>query len=122
MDSQETRKLIDDIYTSISISHAWIVYDGERDNSQQVMSLTDWLRAENYPLCVITKSNASCIDLLEHSYRMFLVDKNDIHVVLEAKHNDLSNVSVILCTSTEVMKDVSKQVVNYDDKNIICMC
>lgn len=122
MDTQETREFIDDIYATINISHAWIVYDSETNTEDEVVSLIEWLKAENYPLCVIDNTNASSIEILEHAYRMFIIDQKDVSVVLEAKQHDLSHVSVILCTTTEVENVVSKQLTNYDVEKIVCMC
>jgi hypothetical protein len=122
IDTQTTKEFIDDIYATINISHAWIVYDGERDNQQEVLSLIEWLRGENYPLCVIDDTNASYIKTLEHAYRMFIIDQKDISNVHEAKQHDLSNVSVILCTTSEVVTNVSRQLTNYDIEKLICMC
>lgn len=121
MDSQQIRQFIDDIYATIDISHSWIVYDRESSNDNEISSLIQWLKKENYPLCVIDNTNVSSIEILEHSYRMFLIEKNDVQVMFNAKGQDMGNVSIILCTTIEVVNEVSQTVQNFQHDKIISM-
>lgn len=122
MDSQHIRKFIDDIYATVDISHCWIVYDRASSKDNEISSLIRWLKTENYPLCVIDNTNVSFIEILEHAYRMFLIEKNDVHVMFEAKRQEMGNVSIILCTTTEVVNEVSQIVLNFQHDKIISMC
>lgn len=121
MDIEHIRKFIDDIYATINISHCWIVYDKESSNDNEISSLTQWLKTENYPVYVINNFNVSFIKTLEHSYRMFLIDRNDVQVLFEAKRQDMENISIILCTTTEVVNEVSKTVRNFQHDKIMSM-
>lgn len=121
MDIEHIRKFIDDIYATINISHCWIVYDKESSNDNEISSLTQWLKTENYPVYVINNFNVSFIKTLEHSYRMFLIEKNDVQVMFNAKGQDMGNVSIILCTTIEVVNEVSQTVQNFQHDKIISM-
>lgn len=121
MDSQDIRIFIDDVYATMDISHCWIVYDRERSDDDDRLSLIQWLKAENYPLCVIDSTNVPFVETLEHSYRMFLIDKNDVQGMFEAKGKDMGNVSIILCTTIEVVNEVSKTLLNFQHDKIISM-
>ncbi len=120
MDTHKTKDFIENIYRSFDISHAWIVYDKDTDNRHDIDSLVGILREHDFPIYnVTTYEDLYDIKLLEHKYRMFVIEKNNIPNVLSCKDNDISNISLVLCTTQSVEEDVLNKLGEHDEKCVI---
>lgn len=122
MDTQETREFIDDVYATINISHAWFVYDHETTEERDLTSLIDWLHKENYPVCVVGNADIRRIEMLEQTYRLFIINKKDVPMLLYVKRYDIRNVSVVLCASQATALNVSMQLPQSEREKVLQVC
>ena len=106
MDVQETSNFIEVVYKTFNISHTWFIYKNEEECD--ISALIDTLKAQDYPLFVLTEESIHRICDLEQHYRFFVIEQDIVPIVLQAKILDMSNISVILCTTPQVLNSVSR--------------
>lgn len=122
MDIHKTKDFIDSVYHSFNISHAWIVYDEDNDDKKDIDSLVNILQEHDFPVYNVSSyEDLYNIQLLEHKYRMFVIEKKDIPNVLSCKDNDISNISIVMCTSLCVEEHVLYILYKHNEQcSILC--
>lgn len=97
--------ILDDIYENMNIYHTLIILDDDED------FMLEELRKKDYPVCKLSNTNIDDIDDLEKSNRVFVLDIADLDIYMNAKKNDVTSITVIMCLTAKIYTDVCLKII-----------
>ena len=102
MEINDTMEFIHNVYSSYNISHSLLIYNKDEVMRCDIDELYRTLVQKDYPVFEILDVPTDLFSL-ENRYRMFIIDDKMFQEFLHKKDNDLSNISVVFCLSSQLL-------------------